>query len=322
LIKAADSNFNSPLPYPHRPQIDGFVDIFSCNQIAGWVRDSEIPDKDVTVRAEIYPLNNPIEKIVRVTKANLDRTDLDPYCTDGTCAFNITLDKFPETFANKKIRLDVYGESPSGVKYGQNRIYYTASNLVGPCSNISQASPTPTPSPSPSPTPTLSPCNFPCTWDGSCQTGLTCEMIIGKGNVCRNPSCVSETDCTCVGTTPSPTPSPSPSVAPSPCAAPLALAKTLFCNSGKKLDITWTWAPVAGATQYQFQLWQATVYPLKPLPKTLLLNKYITTTSTVTNDLDSAISYTARVMVNATSSTTCQAPGSWSGYVSASLKCN
>ncbi len=107
----------------------------------------------------------------------------------------------------------------------------TQSSSFSPFSNLLQfacntASPTPTPTPYPqqptytpyptptavptsiptptfTPTPTLPPqtsgCNQNCGGDGySCASGLQCASGTGLGgNVCRNPNCTAETDCTC-----------------------------------------------------------------------------------------------------------------------------
>lgn len=65
------------------------------------------------------------------------------------------------------------------------------------------AYPTNNPTPTFTPTPTLPPltsgCNGSCGGSGyQCATGLECSVsgLIG-GNVCRNPNCTAETDCTC-----------------------------------------------------------------------------------------------------------------------------
>jgi len=64
------------------------------------------------------------------------------------------------------------------------------------------ATPTPTPTPTPSPTPTAAPntCNGTCGSDSNCQTGLICSS-----GFCRNPLCVSSSDCACGAATPTPT---------------------------------------------------------------------------------------------------------------------
>jgi hypothetical protein len=75
-------------------------------------------------------------------------------------------------------------------------------------------SPTPTPSETPTGTPTATPtgsptpsatpnsCNGTCGSDSNCASGLSCYQ-----GFCRNPSCPTETDCACPGTS-APTPTP------------------------------------------------------------------------------------------------------------------
>lgn len=75
--------------------------------------------------------------------------------------------------------------------------------------------PLPTPTITPTPTP-LASCNNGCTVDADCDGDLICE-----GAVCRNASCVTETDCTC--NVPEPTATPTPT--------PLA-----SCNNGCNID--------------------------------------------------------------------------------------
>ncbi|MEK7587322.1 MAG: hypothetical protein AAB457_00710 [Patescibacteria group bacterium] len=89
------------------------------------------------------------------------------------------------------------------------------------------ATPTPTPTPGPTATPTPTPtpqqggptstpqpakasCNNNCNATSDCASGLTCT-----GNVCRNPSCTTKTNCVCdvaAGPTPTPTTPPVPKV--------------------------------------------------------------------------------------------------------------
>jgi hypothetical protein len=66
---------------------------------------------------------------------------------------------------------------------------------------------TSTPNPSGTPVPTATPvpilgCNYSCTSDSQCQSGLVCS-----GGYCRNNNCTEQSNCTCVlaNTTPTPT---------------------------------------------------------------------------------------------------------------------
>ncbi len=63
----------------------------------------------------------------------------------------------------------------------------------------------------PTPTPTAPPvvCNGACTEDSQCGGNNECI-----GNVCRNPQCDGETDCTCNGASPTPTPTATPTGSP------------------------------------------------------------------------------------------------------------
>ncbi|MBI5449235.1 hypothetical protein HY948_02850 [Candidatus Gottesmanbacteria bacterium] len=75
------------------------------------------------------------------------------------------------------------------------------------------STPTPTPrpgGPTPTPGPSKAICNQSCTATSDCSSGLTC-----LGNVCRNASCDTKTNCTCdvaAGPTPTPTIPPVPKV--------------------------------------------------------------------------------------------------------------
>ncbi len=65
------------------------------------------------------------------------------------------------------------------------------------------ATATPTATPTPTPTPTAPPsCGSACTSTTECGTGMTCT-----GNVCRNTSCTTETDCICATVAPTTPPS-------------------------------------------------------------------------------------------------------------------
>ena len=71
---------------------------------------------------------------------------------------------------------------------------------------LTGATPTPTATPTATPAPTATPksCNLSCDearGNTDCAAGLVCS-----GEMCRNPECLGETDCTCPGTTPTPTP--------------------------------------------------------------------------------------------------------------------
>jgi len=68
---------------------------------------------------------------------------------------------------------------------------------------------TPTNTPTPTPTPTVTPtptriivgCNYTCTVNEDCSSGLVCI-----NSACRNASCSDQTNCSCPQATPTPTP--------------------------------------------------------------------------------------------------------------------
>lgn len=115
----------------------------------------------------------------------------------------------------------------------------------GPCTlsftlNTSTASPTatgtptatptetPTATPTGSPTATPNLCGGTCGSNINCGEGLYCYTTVG---FCRNPSCPTQADCNCPGTsTPSPTPghtgTPRPTASPTPTAPTLPVSGT------------------------------------------------------------------------------------------------
>jgi len=88
-----------------------------------------------------------------------------------------------------------------------------AAQVVDNCSltfTISTPTPTPTATPTVTPTPTPVPqCDSDCTLDSQCPTDLDCYIPTGNttGN-CRNPQCLTKTDCVCATATPTPTTTP------------------------------------------------------------------------------------------------------------------
>jgi hypothetical protein len=70
-------------------------------------------------------------------------------------------------------------------------------------------SPTGSPTVSPTPTPTSPPAATPNSCNGTCGSNFNCQSnLVCYQGFCRNPSCTSETDCTC-STAVAPTPAPS-----------------------------------------------------------------------------------------------------------------
>lgn len=67
------------------------------------------------------------------------------------------------------------------------------------------ASPTPTPGPT---------CYSTCSTDSDCPDQYKCQTV-GSEQLCVNPSCAEESDCTC-GETPTPTPTPTPAASATP----------------------------------------------------------------------------------------------------------
>lgn len=81
---------------------------------------------------------------------------------------------------------------------------FTLSTSTGSPTPTPSGSSTPTATPTSTPTPSSTPnsCGGTCGSNSNCSGGLYCNQ-----GFCRNPSCPSETDCTCGGTT-APTPTP------------------------------------------------------------------------------------------------------------------
>jgi len=101
---------------------------------------------------------------------------------------------------------------------------------------LTTSSPTPTPTPTPTATPSSTPtptpvplCDSVCTTNSQCPANLTCS----NGN-CRNPSCLSDSDCICATATPSPTPTPTatPNACNGTCGSNTNCASNLVCYNG------------------------------------------------------------------------------------------
>ena len=151
LVRAQDSNFWYPQT-PIRNEIFGYVDSLSCTYNGGWVHDSRTSDP-INVRLDIYPDQEPQSKFSLTTPANNVRSDLVGACPpNGACAYGLTIGTLPGNFAGKMLRADIYGVTADG----QNRIYHTLSNVIGPCTNVGNTSPTPSPTAFPTPTPSPS----------------------------------------------------------------------------------------------------------------------------------------------------------------------
>ncbi len=137
------------------PEIHGFVDRVTCDQpnTAGWATDDRNHAQKVTIRLEAYPEGEPSNKFIKYgTITNTPVPGLVGVCPpDGSCSFGITLGTLPNSFANKQIRVNIYGVAADG-----ENLIQSAPNLIGPCGNISPP-PTPTPTPTPSPSPSPSP---------------------------------------------------------------------------------------------------------------------------------------------------------------------
>ena len=114
--------------------------------------------------------------------------------------------------------------------------------------------------PTPSPTPTATPnyqCNSTCTTGSTnqCPAGLTCS-----NGFCRNPSCLSKTNCICATSTPTPTPkvtlTPTPS---SVCDVSFDWPDTAVCwpNPISGVPITYTIhsLPTSGGPYYMQTDW-------------------------------------------------------------------
>lgn len=93
--------------------------------------------------------------------------------------------------------------------------------------SIALATGTPTPTPTGTATPTPTPgtpnaCGGTCGSDTNCQSGMVCYITSGTTGICRNPSCLTSTNCACATPTPTPialatpTPTPIPAVAATP----------------------------------------------------------------------------------------------------------
>ncbi len=82
-------------------------------------------------------------------------------------------------------------------------------------SNCVCATPTPTPTPG-----TPNACGGTCGSDTNCQSGMVCYITSGTTGVCRNPSCLTSTNCVCGTPTPTPIALATPTPTPIPTAAP------------------------------------------------------------------------------------------------------
>jgi uncharacterized repeat protein (TIGR01451 family) len=89
----------------------------------------------------------------------------------------------------------------------------------------STGSPTPTPTVTPSVTPTATPnsCGGTCGSNANCGTGFYCYTALG---LCRNPSCPTDADCTCPGSTPTPGGTGTPAPTPTPTVPALPVSGT------------------------------------------------------------------------------------------------
>jgi chitodextrinase len=138
LIRAQDPVLSSGVI----DKISGYVDRFSCSDIAGWAKDDRDLSRKLTIRADIYPEGEPGNVISKTAIANNQRADLTGVCPpDGKCAFGILLTDLPSSFVGKKLRAKVYGVATDGL----NRIYSEKTDVFGPCSIVSDATPPTTP---------------------------------------------------------------------------------------------------------------------------------------------------------------------------------
>ena len=73
----------------------------------------------------------------------------------------------------------------------------------------SSPTPTPTGTSTPTDTPTVTPTGAPNSCGGTCGSNSNCASnLVCYNGFCRNPSCTSQADCNCPGTTTTPTPTP------------------------------------------------------------------------------------------------------------------
>ncbi len=108
---------------------------------------------------------------------------------------------------------------------------YTCQTQIASCQEVTFNINTPTPTPT---APPVS-CNNSCNAESDCGGNNDCI-----GNVCRNPQCDTETDCTCNGSSPTPTPTATPTASPTAtpvscnnsCSANTDCSGGLVCNGG------------------------------------------------------------------------------------------
>jgi hypothetical protein len=136
--------------------IHGWVNNSKCIAVSGssWnisgaATDDRDHSKKLTVRAEIYPDNEPYKKISFTSAANLGPiTGLESLCPDKSCAYGINIPSLPLSFKDKKLRIHVFGVAADTEM--ELNMLKVPNNMFGPCNNlISSSTSTPTPTPIP-----------------------------------------------------------------------------------------------------------------------------------------------------------------------------
>jgi len=146
LLRAQNPDFSGNIS----ENVNGSVDLFSCNGFSGWARNTQNLAEKLNMRADISVYDDSTSKISRSAIANNYRSDLTGVCPgDGKCGFTIALTDLPASFVGKKLKVNIYGESTTG----KNMIYSEKTNVIGPCYPTSTPTPTPTLSPTPTSTP-------------------------------------------------------------------------------------------------------------------------------------------------------------------------
>ena len=133
LARAQDRNYGVNPAVPVDLSVVGYQDFTSCAFVGGWATNQQDASRKVTVRVDVAPDGvGDRSHIFSVTGvAQFVRPDLAGACpTDGACAYGISISGLPETFANRKLRIEAYGIGP----HGENLLNPGAqATLVGPC---------------------------------------------------------------------------------------------------------------------------------------------------------------------------------------------